>query len=71
MAKIYASQFTEQELKDLITFYKIAARPELLSEEPKAVDREHAWQSGPVGAEFREVVNGQFRAEMRKRGKQI
>ena len=28
MAQIYANEFTEQELKDLVTFYKIAARPE-------------------------------------------
>ena len=28
MASVYASEFTEQELKDLVTFYKIAARPE-------------------------------------------
>src|ERR1700736_6586626 len=37
MAKIYASEFTEQELKDLVAFYKSPLGQKLLSTEPKAV----------------------------------
>ncbi len=37
MAKIYAGQFTEQELKDLVTFYKSPLGQKLLSTEPKAI----------------------------------
>ncbi len=37
MAKIYASDFTEQELKDLVTFYKSTLGQKLLAEEPKTI----------------------------------
>ena len=37
MAKIYATEFTEQELKDLVTFYKSPLGQKLLSTEPKAI----------------------------------
>jgi hypothetical protein len=70
MAKIYASVFTEQELKDLVTFYKTPLGQKLLSTEPTAIQTSMAymnqWAQG-----FAEVVNGEFRAEMKKRGKTI
>jgi hypothetical protein len=70
MAKIYASDFTEQELKDLLTFYKSPLGQKLLVQEPKSVQASmaymHQWAQG-----FSEQVNAQFRAEMRKRGKEI
>src|SRR6202045_1699028 len=70
MAKVYADEFTEQELKDLVTFYKSPLGQKLLSTEPKAIEESmtfmNQWAQG-----FAEVVNAQFRAEMRKRGKQI
>src|SRR5712692_6131016 len=70
MAKIYANDFTEQELKDLLTFYKTPLGQKLLSQEPKSIQASMAymnqWAQG-----FAEVVNAQFRAEMRKRGKEI
>src|SRR3974390_2200394 len=37
MAQIYASQFTEQELKDLVTFYKSPLGQKLLAGEPRAI----------------------------------
>src|ERR1700745_3751681 len=37
MAQVYASQFTEQELKDLVTFYKSPLGQKLLSTEPRAI----------------------------------
>jgi hypothetical protein len=70
MAKVYANEFSEQELKDLVTFYKSPLGQKLLSTEPRAIQFSMAymnqWAQG-----FAEVVNGQFRAEMRKRGKEI
>jgi uncharacterized protein len=70
MAKIYANEFTEQELKDLVTFYKSPLGQKLLASEPRAIQFSmsymNQWAQG-----FAEVVNGQFRAEMRKRGKEI
>ncbi len=70
MAKIYANQFTEQELKDLVTFYKSPLGQKLLSTEPKAIQLSMAYMN-KWGAVFAEAVNEQFRAEMKKRGKDI
>ena len=64
MAKIYASEFTEQELKDLVTFYKSPLGQKLLATEPRGHPVQHGLYE-PVGAEFAETVNGEFRAEMR------
>jgi uncharacterized protein len=70
MAKIYASAFTEQELKDLVTFYKSPLGAKLLVTEPRAIqasmgDRDQ-WAQ-----QFAVDVNGEFRTEMKKRGKEI
>jgi hypothetical protein len=70
MAQVYASEFTEQELKDLVTFYKSALGQKLLANEPKAVQLSMSYMN-QWAQNFAETVNAQFRAEMRKRGKQI
>jgi uncharacterized protein len=70
MAKIYAGQFTDQELKDLVTFYKSPLGQKLLSTEPKAIQMSMGFMN-QWAQSFSETVNGEFRAEMRKRGKQI
>jgi hypothetical protein len=70
MAKIYANDFTEQELKDLVTFYKSPLGAKLLVQEPKTMRASMQYMSA-WASNFAEVVNGQFRAEMRKRGKEI
>jgi hypothetical protein len=70
MAKIYARDFTEQELKDLITFYKSPLGKKVLLQEPKTIQASMAYMGQWVQS-FAEIVNGQFRAEMRKRGKEI
>ena len=70
MAKVYAAQFTEQELKDLVTFYKSPLGQKLLNTEPKAIQMSMGYMN-QWAQQFSEVVNGEFRAEMRKRGKQI
>jgi uncharacterized protein len=70
MAKVYANEFTEQELKDLVTFYKSPLGQKLLSTEPKAIQQSMGYIN-QWAQSFAETVNGEFRAEMRKRGKEI
>jgi hypothetical protein len=70
MAKAFASEFTEQELKQLVTFYKSPLGQKLLTAEPKAIQDSMAFMN-QWAQQFAEVVNGEFRSEMRKRGKQI
>ena len=70
MAQIYANEFTEQELKDLVIFYKSPLGQKLLAGEPRAIQSSMAYMN-QWAQQFGEIVNGEFRAEMRKRGKQI
>src|ERR1700761_6511483 len=70
MAKIYATAFTEQELKDLVTFYKSPLGAKLLTTEPRAIQASMGYMN-QWAQQFPETINGEFRAEMRKRGKQI
>ena len=52
MAKIYANEFTEQELKDLVTFYKSPLGQKLLAQRAQGDPVQHGLYE-PVGAEFR------------------
>jgi hypothetical protein len=70
MAKIYAGEFSEQELKDLVTFYKSPLGQKLLTTEPRAIQLSMQFMT-EWGRTFSETVNAAFRAEMRKRGKEI
>jgi uncharacterized protein len=70
MAKVYADAFTEQELKDLVTFYKSPLGAKLLTAEPQAIQASIAYMR-QWGQAFSQVVTAQFRAEMHKRGKDI
>jgi hypothetical protein len=70
MATVYANEFTEQELKDLVTFYKSPLGQKLLTAEPRAIQLSMSYMN-QWAQHFAEAVNGEFRAEMRKRGKEI
>ena len=70
MAQVYANEFTEQELKDLVTFYKSPLGQKLLASEPRAIQLSMSYMNQWAQA-FAETINGQFRAEMKKRGKDI
>ncbi|MEH2507921.1 MULTISPECIES: DUF2059 domain-containing protein [unclassified Bradyrhizobium] len=70
MAQVYANEFTEQELKDLVTFYKSPLGQKLLANEPRAIQFSMSYMN-QWAQQFAEVINGQFRAEMKKRGKDI
>jgi hypothetical protein len=70
VAKVYARHFTEQELKDLVVFYKTPLGQKWAREEPAAIDE------GLRGVkdwtdQFSQVVISRFREEMRKRGKTL
>jgi hypothetical protein len=70
MAKVYANEFSEQELKELVTFYKSPLGQKLLASEPRAIQFSMSYMN-QWAQSFAESVNGEFRAEMRKRGKEI
>jgi hypothetical protein len=70
MAQIYANEFTEQELKDLVTFYKSPLGAKLIAAEPRAIQNSMGFMQ-TWARSFADVINGEFRAEMRKRGKEI
>lgn len=70
MAQIYCNEFSEKELVDLVAFYKSPLGQKLLASEPRAIQFSMSYMN-QWAQNFAEVVNGEFRAEMRKRGKQI
>jgi hypothetical protein len=70
MAQIYANEFTEQELKDLVTFYKSPLGAKLLVSEPRAIQFSMSYMN-QWAQQFSATVDSTFRAEMKKRGKPI
>ncbi|BBC00967.1 hypothetical protein ABIF38_007317 [Bradyrhizobium japonicum] len=70
MAQLYAAEFTEQELKDLVIFYKTPLGQKLLTSEPKAINDSLQYMQ-QWAQQFGVIVNAQFKAEMKKRGKDI
>jgi hypothetical protein len=70
MAKIYANSFTEQEMKDLTTFYKSALGQKLLNTEPNAIQSSMIYMN-QWAQSFSEAVVGEFRSEMKKRNKPL
>jgi uncharacterized protein len=70
MAQIYANEFSEQELKDLVTFYKSPLGQKLLSTEPRAIQFSMSYMN-QWAMVFAGTVNEEFRAEMKKRNKPI
>jgi hypothetical protein len=67
VAKVYAQHFSEQELKDLVAFYKTPLGRKMITEEPLALNQSlgaaQAWAT-----RFSDEVLERFRAEMKKRG---
>lgn len=67
VARIYATRFTEQEMKDTLAFYKSPLGKKILTEEPAFVDRSMtAAQDWAI--KLNDEVLQRFRAEMKKRG---
>jgi hypothetical protein len=70
MAKMYATDFTEQELKDLTTFYKSALGQKVLAQEPKT-EQAIGMYLNQWAQTFSQTVITDFREEMKKRGKPL
>lgn len=67
MAVVYAARFTEQELKDVLAFYKSPVGQKYLTEEPVAIDE--ALKDAQQWADaFADTVMTRFRSEMQKKG---
>lgn len=67
VVKIYASRFTEQELKDTLTFYKSPLGKKLFTEEPAFVERTMS-TAQDWAVKLNEETLQRMRAELRKRG---
>jgi len=70
MAQIYANEFSEQELKDLVTFYKSPLGAKLLVSEPRAIQFSMSYMN-QWAQQFAATIDNEFRTEMKKRGKPI
>ncbi|RTL51282.1 MAG: DUF2059 domain-containing protein [Bradyrhizobiaceae bacterium] len=70
LAKIYATQFTEQELKDLLAFYKSPLGTKSLQQEPQVFEVARQFMD-EWAAKMSGEINTKFRLEMKARGKDI
>jgi hypothetical protein len=70
VAKLYALRFTEQELKDVLAFYKSPLGRKMLKEEPEILDQSmtnaQTWAN-----RLSEEIFIKIRVEMKKRGHEI
>jgi hypothetical protein len=67
VARLYATNFSEQELKDILAFYKSASGQKLLSEQPKVVDSSMKFAQGWANQLSDEVI-AKMRDELKKKG---
>jgi hypothetical protein len=67
IARIYATRFTEQELKDLLAFHKTPLGKKLMAEEPNIFDQSMTYTQSWASKLQEEILN-QTRVEMKKRG---
>lgn len=67
VAKLYASHFSEQELKEVLAFYNTPVGKKMLAEEPRVIDQSMGMAQN-WGNRFSEEVMAKFRDEMKKRG---
>ena len=66
-AKLYATAFTEQEIKDMTTFYKSPLGKKMLVTEPQVLDQTFNYIE-QWGRRVAEEAMTRFRAEMKKKG---
>ena len=69
-ANIYANEFSEQELKDLVVFYRSPLGQKLLAADPRAMQLCMSYMN-QWGQDLAQTAAEQFRAEMKKRGKDL
>ncbi|ACI93640.1 conserved hypothetical protein [Afipia carboxidovorans OM5] len=70
IAKIYASRFTEQELKELVAWYKSPLGKKVIEQEPQIFAAARGFMD-QWAQTFSQQVIDKFRAEMKARGKAI
>jgi hypothetical protein len=66
-ARIYATHFSEQELRDLLTFYQSPLGQKVLAQEPKVLDESMIY-AGNWANNLSQEVAAAMRVEMKKRG---
>ncbi len=69
-ARLYASRFTEQELKDVLAFYKSPVGRKVITQEPAILDQSASNVDDWANKLADEVIS-RFRAEMKRRGHEI
>ncbi|HZP70579.1 MAG TPA: DUF2059 domain-containing protein [Pseudolabrys sp.] len=67
VARLYAANFSEQELKDILAFYKSNAGKKLLAEQPKIVDTSMKFAQDWANKLSDQVI-ARMRDELKKRG---
>jgi len=67
MAKLYATHFTEQELKDVLAFYRTPTGTKLLAEQPKIADEGLKYAQDWANT-LSDQVMSLMRDELKKRG---
>ena len=67
VAKLYATNFSEQELKDILAFYQSPAGKKMLNVQPKVIDSSMGFAQNWANKLSDEVI-AKMRDEMKKRG---
>ncbi len=67
VARLYAVNFTEQELKEVLTFYKTPSGKKLLNEQPRIVDSSMKFAQDWANKLSDQVI-AKMREELKKRG---
>ncbi len=67
VAKLYATNFSEQELKDILAFYQSPAGKKMLTVQPRVIDASMAFAQTWANKLSDEVI-GKIRDEMKKKG---
>ena len=67
VARLYAANFTDQELKEILAFYKTPAGKKLLTEQPRVVDLSMKFAQDWAN-KLSDLVVAKMRDELKKRG---
>jgi uncharacterized protein len=70
MAVIYATNFGEQEIKDLVAFYKTPLGKKTLEMEPKSIEQSLNYMRNWT-EDLAQEINERYRDELKKRGKDL
>jgi hypothetical protein len=67
IARLYATHFTEQELKDILAFYRSSSGKKMLVQQPNVVDASMKFAQGWAN-KLSEQVTAKMREELKKKG---